>query len=97
MKKVILLFFMTLLGAAQSYCQTEKTDYIFNYQTFDTDIFKFVPVKREGVTDQAFNLAITILDNTKSGSKGDPKNLNVADFWNITTAFMRLKEPSKNI
>jgi len=97
MKKVILLFFITLLGSTQSYCQTEKMDYAFNYQTFDTDIFKFVPFKREGVTDQAYNLAITILDNTKSATKGDPKNLTFSDFWNITSAFIQLKEPSKNI
>ena len=38
-----------------------------------------------------------ILDDTKSITKNDPKKLTVADFWNITSAFVTLKEPAGNI
>jgi hypothetical protein len=97
MKKVILLFFMTLLANTLCYCQTEKPDYVFNDQTFDQAILTFVPIKRAGVTDDQYNLALRILGETKSSTKAGSEKLNVADYWNITGAFVRLKEPAVNI
>lgn len=97
MNRLITITVLVLIATTSSYSQSEKTDHIFNYQTFDTDIFNFVPVKREGVTDQKFNYALRILDDTKSVTKNDPKKLTVADFWNITSAFVTLKEPAQNI
>lgn len=81
----------------ENHSQVTKADYIFTYENFDTDIFNFVPVKRDSVTDQKFSYALRILDETKSATKGDTKKLNVADFWNITAAFVTLKEPAINI
>lgn len=97
MKKLITITVLVLIAATPSYSQSEKADHIFNDQTFDTDIFNFVPIKREGVTDQKFNYALRILDDTKSITKNDPAKLTVADFWNITSALVTLKEPAKNI
>jgi hypothetical protein len=97
MKNLITITFLVLIATTASYSQGEKNSHIFNYQTFDTAIFNFVPIKREGVTDQKFNYALRILDDTKSITKNDPKKLTVADFWNITSAFVTLKEPAQNI
>jgi hypothetical protein len=97
MKNLITTILLVLIATTLSYSQSEKTYHIFNYQTFDTDIFNFVPIKREGVTDQKFNYALRILDDTKSITKNDPKKLTVTDFWNITSAFVTLKEPAENI
>jgi len=97
MKSLITITLLVLIVSTSSYGQSEKADYIFNYQTFDIDIFNFVPVKREGVTDQKFSYALRILDDTKSITENDPKKLTVSDFWNITSAFITLKEPAKNI
>jgi hypothetical protein len=89
-----ILFALTII---QCYSQPNNTDHFFTYQSFDTDVFKFVPIKREGVTDDKFNYALRILAETKSATNGDPKKMNVADFWNITAAFVTLKEPPINI
>ena len=97
MKNLITTILLVLIATTLSYSQSEKTNHTFNYQTFDTDIFNFVPIKREGVTDQKFNYALRILDDMKSITKNDPKKLTVADFWNITSAFVTLKEPAENI
>jgi hypothetical protein len=97
MKNLIAIILLVLTASTLSYSQSEKTNHIFNYQTFDTDIFNFVPIKREGVTDQKFSYALRILDDTKSITKNDPKKLTVTDFWNITSAFVTLKEPAENI
>ncbi|WP_183575785.1 hypothetical protein HDF18_17875 [Mucilaginibacter sp. X5P1] len=97
MKKLITITLLVLLVTTASYSQGDKANHIFNYQTFDVDIFNFVPIKREGVTDQKFNYALRILDDTKSVTNNDPKKLTVTDFWNITSAFVTLKEPAKNI
>jgi len=97
MKRYILFTVLIFAFVVRCYSQTKNTDHIFNYQTFDNEIFKFTPVKREGVTDQKFNYAMRILSETKYATNGDPKQLNVTDFWNITSSFVDLKEPAINI
>ncbi|OKS85889.1 hypothetical protein [Mucilaginibacter polytrichastri] len=97
MKKIILLTCLTLAAFAQCYSQAVKADHIFTYQTFDAEILNFIPVKRENVTEKDFNYALHILNETKSSKAGNSDKLNVADFWNITSAFIGLKEPAINI
>lgn len=82
----------TLEGYSQS-----KPDLGFTEQSVGNSIFSFTPVQREGVTDQRFHYAQRILDDTRSASKNNPQNLIAADYWNITTAFVILKEPKSHI
>jgi len=96
MKKIfacICLAFTTILKA---YSQTDG-DSIFTESSVGNAIFNFTPVQREGVTDQRFHYAEQILNDTKSASHNNPQNLNAADYWNITTAFVILKEPKNHI
>lgn len=68
-----------------------------NAQNFNKEILKFNPVKAADVSDERFNYAKRILEETRSDAKGNPENLNVADFWNITTALIVLKEQKELI
>jgi K+-transporting ATPase A subunit len=88
--------FVLLLAMVKCFSQN-TTDQLANEQTIGNAIFLFAPVQREGVTEQRFHYAQQIINDTKSASKNNVQNLNAADFWNITTAFVILKEPKSHI
>lgn len=69
----------------------------FTAANFPTEILQFNPVQREGVSKASYDIAVHILDETRKAAKGDPQNLNAADYWNITTALNRLHEPTQSI
>ncbi len=96
MKKSFVCFCMLLLAMLKCFSQN-NADQLANEQTLGNAIFLFVPVQREGVTEQRFHYAQQILNDTKSATKNNIQNLNAADFWNITTAFVILKEPKSHI
>jgi hypothetical protein len=96
MKKILACFCLSLISIFKGYSQP-KADQIFTEKSIGNDIFSFVPVQRDGVTDQRFKYAQQILNDTKSAAKNIPLNLNAADYWNITTAFVVLKEPKANV
>lgn len=96
MRNILACFCLSLLSIIKSYSQP-KADQIFTEQSIQDAIFSFVPVQRDGVTDQRFRYAQQILNDTRSAAKNIPINLNAADYWNITTAFVILKEPKANV
>lgn len=96
MKKSVAFFCVLLMAIIKGYSQS-NTDQLANEQSIGSAILTFVPVQREGVTEQRFHYAQQILNDTKSASKNDVQNLIAADYWNITTAFVILKEPKSHI
>jgi len=96
MKKLLTLICLLLIAMLKGYSQTDG-DSMFTEQSIGNTIFTFTPVQRDGVTEQRFHYAEQILNDTKSASHNNPQNLNVADYWNITTAFVILKEPKNHI
>ena len=69
----------------------------FTAQNFRTEIYNYEPVQREGVSDENFNKGRYILEDVKKATKNDPNELNCADYWNITVAFIKLQEPKAHI
>lgn len=55
-------------------------------------VLSYRPVQRPGVTDAKYALALRILDETRSATKGDPAAFDVDDYWNATSAFAILQE-----
>jgi hypothetical protein len=60
-------------------------------------VMAYRPIQRDSVTDARFEMATNILAETRQASQGDPRKLNAADYWNITSAFVMLDEPVENI
>jgi len=69
----------------------------FEYERFELQILTYTPVKRPNVSVKEFNYAEMIITETKEIVKGDPANFGLADYFNILTAFLTLKEGSENI
>ncbi|NRR93584.1 hypothetical protein HSX10_18605 [Winogradskyella undariae] len=94
MKHIILV---VLLFLAFSCKGQDKKQNEFNYEDFNSQILKYEPIKKNGVSEKDFQKGLFKLKETKIAVDKDPKKLNYADFWNITMAFVNLDESSKNI
>jgi len=93
MRQYTLIFILLII--TNIYSQT--SDKIFNIQDFEKEIINYVPVKRENVTDKQFKKGIYKLNEVKAYIKKNPKDIKYIEYWNITSAFLNLKEPKKNI
>lgn len=69
----------------------------FTLENFDLEFLKYIPVEKEGISKKSFEHGKMIILETQKLIKGDPKNYNVADYWNIATAFSSLQETKENI
>ncbi|QXV63808.1 hypothetical protein INP83_11895 [Mucilaginibacter sp. 21P] len=92
MKRLVLILIMVC-----SRIVFAQTPTYFNSSEFAKEVLKYKPMMRAGVTEKRFAYAQRILEETRSSVKNDPTRLNAADLWNITTAFVVLKEPRQNI
>jgi hypothetical protein len=93
--KQILLF--TVLFFAISCKAQENKENEFTYENLGSEILKFEPTKKIGVSENDFKKGVFKLNQTKAAVKNNPKNFTYADYWNITVAFVNLDETNKNI
>lgn len=94
MKSILLpCFAILILGYSQA--QTKGSN--FTLENFDLEFLKYVPTQKEGLSKRNFEHGKMIIQETQKLIKGNPKNYNVADYWNIATAFSTLQESKDNI
>ncbi|WP_379089491.1 hypothetical protein [Pedobacter sp. UC225_65] len=89
---VQLIFITILIFKAQA-----QKDHAFSYKDFENEVLKYKPEKSDQVTQQKFDYGVMILNETAKSVKNNPINFNLADYFNILTAFATLKESDANI
>jgi len=72
-------------------------DPIFTAAKFESQILSYEPKKRVGVSDKDYKRGCFILGEVRKDVAKDLFQFNYSDYWNITTAFRRLKEPKAHI
>lgn len=87
---LVLIFIMAYTGA---FAQNIS----FTANNFNAAVLKYQPTQREGVSDKDFNRGTFYLEQTVKSTAGNPNNLNAVDYWNITMAFIKLREPKAHI
>lgn len=75
-----------------SFGQTKLTS-----SNFETEILNYQPVQTSGVTKKSFDFASMVIRETKLAVKDDDGGFNRADYYNVLTAFLSLKESDENI
>jgi len=86
------LFLTVLLLLAT---QTSQGQTSFSDSDFEHQILYYEPEQR--VSDKAYSYAQMILRETKSATDNNPSNFNVADYFNVLSAFLTLNESQENI
>lgn len=88
-------FIFILLCNGQLHAQVQATN--FTAENFNILILSYEPPHRKGVPEKDFQRGSFYLEQTLSATKGKAENLNAADYWNITMAFIKLQEPKDHI
>ncbi|MEM6349017.1 MAG: hypothetical protein AAF927_34340 [Bacteroidota bacterium] len=70
---------------------------VFDLENFDQKILTYAPTKPLDVTEEKFQSGLRLLQETQRTIKEDEKGVNYADYWNISTAFIRLGEPKAHV
>ncbi|KFC19543.1 hypothetical protein IO90_09670 [Chryseobacterium sp. FH1] len=69
----------------------------FTVDNFENQILNYNPNKIPFVSDKDYNYGIMILKETRDSVKNKPENFNLADYFNILMAFLKLNETNENI
>ena len=92
MKNYLLILFTICLFSCNAQNGTE-----FEYDNFEKQFLNYEPIQNSQVSKKDLEYASIILKETKSATKNNPENFNVADYFNILSVFLTLKESEKNI
>lgn len=92
MKNYLLLFFTISIFSCNAQNGAE-----FEYDNFENHFLSYQPTQSSQISKNDFDYASMIIKETKSATKNNPENFNLADYFNILTAFLTLKESEKNI
>jgi len=93
MNRIVIL--LTLFISLNCYGQ-ETNEIKFTYENFEKEFLKYLPTQKEGVSDKSFSFGQMVVSETKKQVENNISKFNVADYWNIVTAFYSLKE-SKDV
>jgi len=77
-------------------CQAQN-EFKFDYENFDSQFLSYKAIQNPNITNKDFEFGNMILKETKIAIKNDPENFYVADYLNILSAFLTLKESKENI
>lgn len=90
MKNVLLLIIFVLFS-----CKNNVNTIVQKDDNFEKNIFKMNIYKRDNVTEKDFSYAKMIFDETRNKVEQDSLHFTAADYWNLTTAQILLKEDNK--
>lgn len=74
-----------------------QNEYQFDYANFETQFLSYNPTKNSTISQKEYDYAILIIEDTKNAMKNNPRNFNLADYFNVLSAFLNLKESEQNI
>lgn len=94
--QIILLMFMLIFCSNYPVLLAQES-VVFDLENFDEVFLSYEPIQRPDVSDEKFKSGLGLLKETQRTVKGDDNQLNYADYWNISTAFIRLGEPNQHI
>ena len=98
MKKSILLIILFVFAQSiqdSLFAQSKPTE--LTYQNFENKILSYQPPQRKGVSKKDYDRGIFILGEAQKDVKMDHIKFCYADYWNLTTAFIYLKEPQAHL
>ncbi|MFK7924360.1 MAG: DUF6624 domain-containing protein [Bacteroidia bacterium] len=94
--QIILLMFMLIFGSNYPILLAQES-IVFDLENFDQKILTYQAPHRTGVTDAKYKDGLGLLKEVQRLVKSEDNQFNYADYWNISTAFIRLGEPNEHV
>lgn len=83
--RIVMLLLLGLLAAHAAEVTSR-----FHETSFEKDVLEFEPVRQPQVDAATFEFACRILRETRQAVRSDEDEFNVADYWNLCVAFLKL-------
>lgn len=77
-------------------CHSQSNEFTFSYSNFEEEILRYEPVQM-GIEEKDFKHGVFILNEVKKDISNDPEGFNRADYFNILSAFLSLKQSKENV
>lgn len=90
------LFVLLLITSFFSNCNTQTNESRFTFDDFERQVIAYEPNQND-LSDKDYNYGVMILSDMKRDVKNDPSNFNLADYFNIFSSFITLKEDEEVI
>lgn len=90
------LLFIVLIYVSACFCQESKLTNL-TYENFEEQLIVYEAIQNQTVSKKDYNYGVMIINETKNAVNGDPAIFNRADYFNILTSFLSLKESIPNI
>lgn len=90
MFRIILIFLLSFLVG---WLTAQEAPFSGNEGSFEAAALHYVPPQRAGVSDEDFAYGKMVLRETVRQTEGNPADFNRADYFNILSAFLTLREP----
>lgn len=85
-----------LLTVCTLYCKAQNS-VRFDYNNFESQVLAYKPEQNSNASKKDFDYGMMILSETKTATKNRPENFNLADYFNVLSAFLKLQESNENI
>jgi hypothetical protein len=92
LSKTVLLCSITISMSGVVFSQSNLTA-----SNFEAEILNYQPVKSSSISEKDFDFASMVIRETKQVADDDLEGFNIADYFNVLTAFLSLKESDENI
>lgn len=94
MIRIALLF---LLCFILGFLSAQETRPAFSEGGFEEQALRYTPPQRVGVSDKDYAFGQMVLRETVRQTEDNPAEFNVADYFNVLSAFLTLKEPGPDL
>ncbi len=88
---------ITLLAIITISTSHAQSNFAFSFEKFESQVLSYLPSQNAGVSNENFTYAKMILGEVASGTKNKPENFNLADYFNVLSAFITLDEGQENV
>lgn len=85
-----------LLILSTVFCNAQN-EIEFIYDDFENQLLSYQSKQNPDISKKDFDYGSMILNETKSATENNPENFNLADYFNVLSAFITLKESTENI
>ncbi|WP_020569223.1 hypothetical protein [Neolewinella persica] len=94
MIRIALLFIFSFLVG---FLSAQETRPAFTEGGFEEEALRYAPPQRAGVSDKDYSFGQMVLEETVRQTEDDATDFNRADYFNVLSAFLTLKEPPQAI
>lgn len=96
-KQTLMRNYILILLTVCTFSCIAQNEVKLEYNNFESQVLAYKPVINSNISREDFDYASMILRETIAATRNNPENFNLADYFNVLSAFLTMKESESNI